>query len=68
VAGIGAENDGVAALPMKFENRLPFFGDADGPAPAMSEIHVLQCGMKAVNAFLQEREEIFGLSLRDVNQ
>src|SRR6516164_2241468 len=52
---------------MKFENGLPFFGDADGPAPAMSEIDVVQCGVEAVNAFLQEGQEILGLALRDVD-
>src|SRR4029077_12058143 len=52
---------------MKFENGLAFFGDADGPAPAMREIDVVQCGVQAVNAFFEECQEISGLALSDVD-
>ena len=53
MAGIGAEHNGVAALRMMFENRLPFFRDADGSAPATRELHVLKRRVEFADPFLK---------------
>lgn len=67
MARIGTQHDGIAALRVIFKNGLPFFGNADWPTPMMIEVDTAQRGMETVNTFLQEREQIFGLALRDVN-